>query len=175
VARPASGAGRQTHELEPHAGFAFTSAQIEVRADVPAGAGLWSALWLLSTMPRPRPEIDVMEILGKDPNRLFLHVHYELDRDRQSPGKKVGVADLSDGWHTFSLTWSAHELIGGSRRPDPVATCRTPRRPAEAGVPHRQPRRRRRTPGPTGRRHEFPADMLIDSDRIWLPPAECAP
>jgi beta-glucanase (GH16 family) len=112
VARPASGAGRQTHELEPHAGFAFTSAQIEVRADVPAGAGLWSALWLLSTMPRPRPEIDVMEILGKDPNRLLLHVHYELDRDRQSPGKKVGVADLSDGWHTFSLTWSAHELIG---------------------------------------------------------------
>ena len=94
---------------------AFTYGKVETRLRVPAGRGLWPAVWLLPTTEESRPEIDVMEVIGQEPQINKMHVH-PLDRDKESLGKDYqlpGGASLADGFHTLTLDWSPGLLIFG--------------------------------------------------------------
>jgi beta-glucanase (GH16 family) len=162
--------GRAAHDFGVEPRFAFTYAHIEVRARVPAGSGLWPAVWLLPTTHQPRPEIDIMEVRGDATERLLLHVHFDNQQgERDSLRHVVDVADLSAGWHTISLTWSAGELTWGLdgqvlwRVDDPAAVPDEPMyliaNLAVGGE----------LPGPPTADTEFPAELSIDSVRIWQP------
>ena len=102
-----------------NAKVAFTYGTVDARLRVPAGQGLWSALWLLPANTQSRPEIDVMEILGNDPTTAILHLHPK-NRKARSPSKTVtrpGI-DFSKGWHDFRIDWSPGRLdylIDGQR------------------------------------------------------------
>ena len=37
--------------------------------------GLWSALWLLPADSGSRPEIDILEVVGQQPDELIMHLH----------------------------------------------------------------------------------------------------
>lgn len=55
--------------------------RIEIRAKVPGAAGSWPAFWLLGTDRGASQwpfcgEVDIMEYLGKDPNKVYGTVHY---------------------------------------------------------------------------------------------------
>lgn len=105
-----SGQSSPDPERRPH--FAFTYGYVEIRARVPAGRGLWPALWMLPADLESRPEIDIMEILGHDTGGLKLHFHYlDEDGERRSPGHEHRAATLSDDWHVYGLAW-APERIG---------------------------------------------------------------
>jgi beta-glucanase (GH16 family) len=54
-----------------------------------------------------RPEIDVMEILGHEPNEVHFHLHNN-DID---PGETWSGLDLSEDWHTFAVDWQPDALI----------------------------------------------------------------
>ena len=54
--------------------FEFTYGRVEVRAKMPRGKGMWPAIWTLGStigaVGWPRcGEIDIMEYVGKEPNR----------------------------------------------------------------------------------------------------------
>ena len=99
--------------------IAFTYATVEARLRVPAGQGLWSAMWLLPANTQSRPEIDIMEILGNDPTEAILHLHPN-SRKAKSPSTTVTARgdDFSQGWHDFRIDWSPKRLdylIDGKR------------------------------------------------------------
>ncbi|WP_157965707.1 glycoside hydrolase family 16 protein [Euzebya rosea] len=101
--------GPPTHDGEPR--LAFTYGEVEVRARVPAGSGLWPAIWMLPATTESRPEIDLMEVLGDSTDILRMHVHYvDGDGERQSLGQDVDVEDLAEDFHTYGLRWAPDRL-----------------------------------------------------------------
>jgi Glycosyl hydrolases family 16 len=73
--------------------FSFKYGKVEVRAKLPAGGGTWPAVWMLgsniNTASWPAcGEIDIMEHLGNDLNKIYGTLHY--------PGRSGGNADGSN-------------------------------------------------------------------------------
>jgi beta-glucanase (GH16 family) len=106
--------GMVTTGPERHDGtakLAFTYGTVEARLRVPAGKGLWSAMWLLPADEDSRPEIDVLEALGQDPATMIMHLH-PADRDAESPRQdhRLPGPDLSQGWHDIKLDWAPGRL-----------------------------------------------------------------
>ena len=52
---------------DSEAQMSWTYGTVEARLRVPAGRGLWPALWMLPADRESRPEIDIMEVIGQDP------------------------------------------------------------------------------------------------------------
>ncbi|WP_161623980.1 glycoside hydrolase family 16 protein [Paeniglutamicibacter gangotriensis] len=102
--------GPPAHQRAPR--LAFTYGKVEVRFRLPAGRGLWPAIWLLPASENSRPEIDMLEVTGEDTGRLRLHLHPK-DDSAPSIGKDYllpGGASLAGGWHTIGLDWSPGRL-----------------------------------------------------------------
>lgn len=155
--------------------FLFEYGYVEVRAKVPAGRGLWPAIWLF----RPDStygEIDILELLGQEPGRAYSTIHYQIeDTGGAHHVDQTLVADntgpsLAEGFHTYAVDWSASDVrffIDG------VEKGRSPTRPAlnapmylllnlavgGAGS----------WPGPVDGSTGFPASFDIDYARIWTP------
>ena len=55
--------------------FNFEYGLVEVSAKLPAGNGLWPAIWLLPSSLGWPPEIDIMEMLGGDPTTIYVSTH----------------------------------------------------------------------------------------------------
>jgi beta-glucanase (GH16 family) len=103
--------GRSVDDLSVPPGFTFTYGYVEARAWLPHGRGLWPALWLLPADHESRPEIDIMEVLGHDPETLIVHYHYSTESGRKrDPGKRWDGPDLSADWHVYGLEWSPERL-----------------------------------------------------------------
>ncbi len=159
--------GRDTSDLSAPPRFTFTYGHLEVRARLPAGRGLWPAIWLLPADHISRPEIDVMEMLGDSPWLLRMHVHYvDGDGNRASLGQNRQGPNLSRGFHTYGLTWTPTELIfwrDGIRQWRVTEPDAIPHEPmyllinlAVGGD----------WPGPPAR-GSLPADMAVEYVRIW--------
>ena len=77
----------------------------EMRAQLPAGEGLWPAFWLLPADHSWPPELDVFEVLGSDPTTAVVGVHSVATGEHTTAGAAVATADLSEGFHTFGVNW----------------------------------------------------------------------
>lgn len=104
--------GRASSNTTHPARFSFTYGYAEIRARIPTGRGLWPAFWLLPIDHNSRPEIDVMEIIGHEPQVVYLRFHYlDADGRRRDVGGKWAGPDFSEGWHTFAIDWQPTALI----------------------------------------------------------------
>jgi beta-glucanase (GH16 family) len=103
--------GRNVSDTGVPARFAFQYGYIEVRAKVPAGQGLWPALWLLPADQVSKPEIDIMEVLGHETDRVHMNFHYtDSDGERaRSKGEWKGK-DVSDGFHVYAVNWTPDRI-----------------------------------------------------------------
>ena len=94
----------------------FEYGRYEVRAKVPAGSGVWSAFWMLGhdiqTNHWPAVgEIDVMEQIGREPNRVFGTLHCAGHHSDHGFGKTLDLPfDLADGWHTYGVNWQPDRI-----------------------------------------------------------------
>jgi beta-glucanase (GH16 family) len=86
--------------------------RIEVRAKLPAGRGMWPAIWTLGTNHRtvgwPRTgEIDIMENVGFTPDTLYANVHTEAFNHVRGNGKgtSVPLAGMSTDFHVYAVEW----------------------------------------------------------------------
>jgi beta-glucanase (GH16 family) len=97
-------------EDEP-AKLAFTYGSVEARLRIPAGRGLWPAVWLLPASRESLPEIDMLEATGQNPAVMDMYLHPK-DQRVAPPHKEYRVRgpNLAEDWHTIRLDWSAGRL-----------------------------------------------------------------
>jgi beta-glucanase (GH16 family) len=83
--------------------FRFEYGYVQVVARIPSGAGLWPALWLAAANLKWPPEIDILEHWGPPKERTGVYFH---PRGAGEAEAHPATADLSAGWHTFSVNWT---------------------------------------------------------------------
>jgi beta-glucanase (GH16 family) len=84
-------------------GFNFTYGLIQITAKLPYGPGLWPALWLAATNDQWPPELDIMEHWYSEPQMKI----YDHTVGKKYLGGPVPTpANLSAGFHTYSLLWT---------------------------------------------------------------------
>ncbi len=96
----------------------WTYGRIEFRAKLPAGQGLWPALWMMPTDDvygtwAASGEIDVMEAKGHITNQVGAALHYggEWPQNSYTGGSYVFPSgNYSDDFHTYALEWEPGEI-----------------------------------------------------------------
>jgi beta-glucanase (GH16 family) len=87
--------------------------RIEARIKLPVAQGMWPAFWLLPTdniygiWPRSG-EIDIMELIGREPSRTYATIHTSSDATVHSFGgnKSLTTGTFADDFHVFSVNWA---------------------------------------------------------------------
>jgi beta-glucanase (GH16 family) len=95
----------------------FTYGKIEIRAKLPAGRGLWPAIWMLGdnvgTKGWPQcGEIDIMEHVGFDKDSVFGTIHTEAYNHMKGTqkGKKIFISNPYNEYHIYSLEWTPERM-----------------------------------------------------------------
>ena len=95
----------------------WTCGRIEVKAKLPAGKGVWPAIWMLGTNIRevgwPRcGEIDIMEYVGYDPNTIHANVHMAKYNHAKGTGKgsKIKTDKPFESFHTYAVEWTPERM-----------------------------------------------------------------
>jgi beta-glucanase (GH16 family) len=143
--------------------FSFRFGYMEVRARLPAGRGLWPAIWLMpASYDDDNGELDVVELLGQDP----AHARFTLHRRGRDEGHGWDGPDLSQDFHTYAVDWQSDHVswyvdsVERARSTNPALICPEAMYPildlavgGPAGTPAGETR--------------FPASMDVDYIRIW--------
>ena len=97
--------------------FSRTRGRFEARIKLPIGQGIWPAFWLLGSNIGPVGwpdcgEIDIMEYLGHDPNRVYGTLH----GPGYSGGSAVGGSytlqegGFNEDFHVFAIEWRSDSI-----------------------------------------------------------------
>jgi beta-glucanase (GH16 family) len=96
---------------------AWTYGRIEVRAKLPAGRGIWPAIWTLGTnigqVGWPAcGEIDIMEFVGFQPGIVHANIHTKKYNHAKKTGKgdKIAIGDASTAFHRYAIEWDAQRI-----------------------------------------------------------------
>ncbi len=86
---------------------------IEARIQVPKGAGLWPAFWMLGGGTWPNGgEIDIMENVGRDPNTVYGTIHGPGYSGGNAVGGTRNIGQpLGNAYHVFAVDWSPNLII----------------------------------------------------------------
>lgn len=101
--------------------FSMRFGRIEIRAKMPKGQGLLPAIWMLGDNKDKIDwpgcgEIDIAEVLGNNPSKLYSTVHYTNGENKQGEIQKeydLPTGDFSDAYHIFRLDWTPESLTFG--------------------------------------------------------------
>jgi beta-glucanase (GH16 family) len=88
-------------------GFTYQYGYAEARIKVPKGKGFWPTFWLLPARYDSRPEVDILEARGSNPNRVNFNLHF----DGVDTGSSHTGGDFSAGYHTYGLDWTPSALV----------------------------------------------------------------
>lgn len=92
--------------------FNFLYGKAEMRAKLPAGQGIFPAFWMLPDKEDIwLPEIDIMEMLGHQPNEVWMVTHWlgETGTLKSDFSNFVGP-DFSKDFHIFSIEWAPDSI-----------------------------------------------------------------
>jgi beta-glucanase (GH16 family) len=98
--------------LKTHGRFSFRYGRIAARMRVPAGRGLWPAFWMMGAsigrIGWPRcGEIDVMELLGQNPRKVYGTIHGPGPILDGGIGGHITVRrSLARGFHVYAARWT---------------------------------------------------------------------
>lgn len=92
--------------------------RFEIRAKLPVGQGLWPAIWMLPTDWEyggwaASGEIDIMELLGQEPERVYGTLHYGGPYPQNihtGDSYRIPEGNFTDEFHTFALEWEENEF-----------------------------------------------------------------
>lgn len=96
-----------------------TYGRIEVKAKLPTGKGTWPAIWMLPTerfygdWPKSG-EIDIMEHVGYDQNKVHFSTHTEAYYFKINTAKTSSklIADASTAFHLYRVDWTPYAVRG---------------------------------------------------------------
>jgi beta-glucanase (GH16 family) len=84
--------------------FAHTGGRLEARIKFPKGRGLWGAFWSLPVTTDWPPEIDVIEVLGRQTDVAHMHFHSKT-KGHTDRGYSYRDVDLTEDFHTYAVDW----------------------------------------------------------------------
>lgn len=119
-----------TAKKENYSGYSYTSARlvtrskiswkygrIEVRANIPAGRGIWPAIWMLPDQWNygdggwpDNGEIDIMEYVGFNPGVIYGSLHNHTNYGGNSITQTISISGVEDSFHVFALEWSEEKI-----------------------------------------------------------------
>ncbi|MFH0767139.1 MAG: family 16 glycosylhydrolase [Bacillota bacterium] len=91
----------------------FQYVRLVVRAKLPTGRGTWPAIWMMPLMSAyggwpDSGEIDIMEYVGYDPNRIYSTIHTE--KFNHNLGTQIGfnriIENAETEFHDYEMIWS---------------------------------------------------------------------
>ena len=91
--------------------------RIDIKAKLPAGLGTWPAIWMLPTdwnygnWPNSG-EIDIMEHVGYDQNKIHGSIHTESYNHKIGTQKsgQIVIPTASTKFHLYSIEWSTEKI-----------------------------------------------------------------
>jgi beta-glucanase (GH16 family) len=92
--------------------------RVEIRAKIPGGKGVWAAIWMLPTdysygsWPNSG-EIDIMEHVGYDVNRIYGTIHtgafnHTLGTQK---GSNIMVPTAYSDFHNYAIEWNEEKIL----------------------------------------------------------------
>lgn len=99
----------------------WTYGRFEVRARLPSGRGTWPAIWMLPSEERyggehwlDNGEIDILEHVGHEPNRIHTTVHTKaynaLDGSQRT--SEIHLPGAESEFNVYALEWTPKEIRG---------------------------------------------------------------
>ncbi|REA56706.1 glycoside hydrolase family 16 protein [Dyadobacter luteus] len=97
----------------------FLYGKFEIKAKLPAGTGTWPAIWMLPSDGTygnngwpDNGEIDIMEHVGFDPNRIHGNIHTKAFNHsiKTNKGGKIMTTNVSTGYHVYGCQWTPEEI-----------------------------------------------------------------
>ena len=156
--------------------------RFDIRARLPAGRGLWPAIWMLPTDNRyggwPHSgEIDIMELVGHEANRAHGTLHFSRADGRHTyQGRPFTLpqGDFAQDFHVFRLDWEP----GAFRWHVDDALVQTQTNWNAKAGPFPAPFDQRfhlllnfavggQWPGPPDAKTQFPQSLLVDYVRVY--------
>ena len=96
---------------------AWTYGFYEVRAKLPCARGTWPAIWMLPEAGGwpAGGEIDIMEMVGSDPEMVHATLHTELFTHSKGTqrGASIKVPGTCDAFHLYQLDWRPDAITIG--------------------------------------------------------------
>ncbi len=94
----------------------FKYGRMEINAKLPSGVGIWPAIWMLgsnfTSVGWPAcGEMDIMEYVGFDPNRIYSTVHTSAGYGSGGTGSSMEVPTCEEEFHIYGLLWTENELV----------------------------------------------------------------
>jgi beta-glucanase (GH16 family) len=103
--------------LETRGKVSWTYGRIEVRAKLPAGKGVWPAIWTLGDSEGDKSigwpkcgENDIMELVGKEPGWIYGTVHYFVNGKHASEGSKTKIDHPENDFHIYATEWTPDRI-----------------------------------------------------------------
>lgn len=156
--------------LATHRSFNQLYGYFEIEAKLPAGKGLWPAFWLLPQDMSWPPEIDVIEVLGHEPRKIYQTIHWNEPATPQGQHKSAHVLteafDASADYHRYGVHWTKEFVafyVDGretKRFPTPAHMHRPMYLIVNLAVGGSWP-------GDPDRSTRFPAELRVRSVRAW--------
>lgn len=122
----------------------FTYGRMEIRAKLPAGTGIWPAIWMLGTNIESVGwpacgEIDIMEYVGYQPNTVHSTVHTPSGYADKGNGSHKTLSTCEEEFHIYGLIWTADKLIFYTDSPDNVTHIYAPENKTAENWPFDKP------------------------------------
>ena len=111
---------------QPFDGFSYTSGMVTTKttqsflygmivisAKLPAGQGLFPAIWMLPATGRSTlPEVDIMEAIGRHPHHVYMTLHYNGPHGGViNIGAPYSGPNFSKNYHRYALIWTPTKLV----------------------------------------------------------------
>jgi len=91
----------------------WTYGYFEIKAKMPAGKGTWPAIWMMPSRDTygawpDSGEIDIMEFVGFDPDKVYTSAHTKSFNHRINTQKTRAayIKDVCTDFHTYACEWS---------------------------------------------------------------------
>lgn len=95
--------------------FEFTYGRVDVRAKLPAGGGVWPAIWMLGanfgSVGWPAcGEIDIMEYVGNNPGQISSALHTTSSSGNTVNHKVTSISNETTEFHIYSTIWTESSI-----------------------------------------------------------------
>jgi len=122
----------------------FTYGRMEIRAKLPSGRGIWPAIWMLGTdrgtIGWPAcGEIDIMEYVGYEPNKVHATVHTKAGSGANGNGSGKTLETAEEEFHIYGLIWTEKEMIFYTDSPENVTHTYAPSNKTDENWPFYKP------------------------------------